>query len=50
MEQAFKKMEEQRMDELEEEAKQWVLYILFKLHHLGRTTQREGIYSIHGQK
>ncbi|XP_049762546.1 spermatogenesis-associated protein 17 [Schistocerca cancellata] len=33
------------MDVLENEAKQWVLFILFKLHHLVRTTNQRGIYS-----
>ncbi|XP_049831636.1 spermatogenesis-associated protein 17-like [Schistocerca gregaria] len=33
------------MDVLENEAKQWVLFILFKLHHLMRTTNQRGIYS-----
>ncbi|CAG2058806.1 unnamed protein product [Timema podura] len=34
------------IDILEQEAKQWVFYILFKLHHLLRTQALPGIYSL----
>ncbi|KAK6623017.1 hypothetical protein RUM43_008869 [Polyplax serrata] len=34
------------MMQREEEAKEWIIYILFKLHHLLRTHQLSGIYSL----
>ncbi|KAK9737766.1 IQ calmodulin-binding motif [Popillia japonica] len=37
-------------DTMGEECKRWVLFILFKTHHLIRTYCKEGIYSIHGSK
>ncbi|GJQ77816.1 hypothetical protein Trydic_g16073 [Trypoxylus dichotomus] len=33
---------------LEDECRRWVLFILFKTHHLTRTKCKEGIYSLHG--
>lgn len=33
-----------------EECKRWVLFILFKTHHLVRTKCREGVCSIHGSE
>ncbi|XP_063236641.1 spermatogenesis-associated protein 17-like isoform X2 [Bacillus rossius redtenbacheri] len=45
----FKAEVEDRMkDELEEEAREWVLFVLFKLHHLLRTHSQPGIYSLQG--
>ena len=35
---------------IESECKNWVLFILFKTHHLLRTQTKEGIYSLHGKK
>ncbi|GBP71742.1 Spermatogenesis-associated protein 17 [Eumeta japonica] len=32
---------------LEAEAKEWIAFVVFKLHHLLRTVAREGIYSDH---
>lgn len=43
-------VEEKELDPLEEEAKNMVLYILFRAHHLIRTQKIEGIYSLHGKK
>lgn len=37
-------------NKLGEECKRWVLYILFKTHHLLRTNCREGVCSTHGSK
>lgn len=34
------------LEQRENEAKEWILYILFKLHHLLRTHQISGIYSL----
>nr|CAD7568818.1 unnamed protein product [Timema californicum] len=39
-------VEASKIDVLELEAKQWVFYILFKLHHLLRTQALPGIYSL----
>nr|CAD7400891.1 unnamed protein product [Timema cristinae] len=39
-------VEASKIDALELEAKQWVFYILFKLHHLLRTQALPGIYSL----
>lgn len=40
---------EVQKNEEEEECKKEVIFILYKLHHLLRTHQQEGIFSLHGQ-
>ncbi|KAF2885940.1 hypothetical protein ILUMI_20235 [Ignelater luminosus] len=50
MKEAFENMEKIKSRQMEKEAREWVLYILFKLHHLIRTQVQEGIYSLHGRK
>ncbi|XP_022905197.2 spermatogenesis-associated protein 17-like [Onthophagus taurus] len=42
-------LDEDQRRKLGDECRQWVLYILFKTHHLVRTEVIEGIYSEHGQ-
>lgn len=42
--------EEKKVDPVEEEAKNMVLYLLFRAHHLIRTQKIEGIFSLHGKK
>lgn len=48
MKEEFEKMKS--MSEKEEESKKMVLFTLFKIHHLLRTEQREGVYSIHNSR
>lgn len=38
---------EVQKNEEEEECKKQVIFILYKLHHLLRTHQKEGIFSLH---
>lgn len=40
------KNNEVEMQQREHEAKEWIIYILYKLHHLLRTHQLSGIYSL----
>lgn len=42
------KEEEEKSSKAEEECKKTVIFFLYKLHHLLRTHQKEGIYSLRG--
>lgn len=48
MQEDLKKAEEIRQARIEMEAKNMILFIIFKLHHNLRTYSKEGVYSDHG--
>lgn len=50
LQELFAKLKEEacKNSEAEEECKKSVIFLLYKLHHLLRTHQSEGIYSLHG--
>lgn len=50
MKDAFANMEKRKKEQMEVEAREWVIYFAFKLHHHLRTRTKEGIYSNHGHR
>lgn len=49
LQQMFQALEEEvQKNQEEEECKKEMICLLYKLHHLVRTHQIEGIYSLHG--